>query len=361
MDREKARRDRLIEDLTGYKWNGTEISMTGLQAPVTKYFKDNMVLVFYNNGQCTITIADEILKGKWTLEDNKLHIKGDDFETKFSLNWTFEDYEDQYIEMRDIREYSVTFYTSKPKSQEYLDEQETKKAEYKREKEEEMQRWLDSLELDLTTIQPSFLNLLKQHKFENFRPLQIEEKNREAFMEEFFQPIFTRGLHYENWNNSYIGDGDIFLDAYELHKLNKEMDQEKRKARSGETVKVHYRDIEEYVNPIIPIVYLNPNPFGSHRLPGSIDPLFEIISKSDRYDPTDTSFRLNILEDPNYDFKAQLIEAWESDYLGGQVLIHLLYGQGNSSKDHAYFMARKIASGNWSFVGGSSFEPENNN
>ena len=64
MDGERVRRNRLIEELTGYEWNGTKIDMTGLQAPVTERFKDNMVLVFHKNGQCTITIADEILKRK---------------------------------------------------------------------------------------------------------------------------------------------------------------------------------------------------------------------------------------------------------------------------------------------------------
>lgn len=227
--------------------------------------------------------------------------------------------------MRNIRNYSVVFYTSKPKSQEYLDE---------KEREKEMQAWLVSLDLDLATIQPRFLDLLRHCKFENFRPLIIQEKDREVFMEGFFQPIYTRGLHYANWNNSYLGDGEIFLDAYELHKLNKEIDPEERNERAGEIVKVPYRAIKEYIEPIISIAYLNPNPFGSPN-PRLIDPLFEIVSKSDRYNRSENSFNLKILENPNFDFEAQLIEAWESDYLGGQVLIHLLYGQGNSPKDHA--------------------------
>ena len=362
MDGERVRRNRLIEELTGYEWNGTKIDMTGLQAPVTKRFKDNMVLVFHKNGRCTITIADEILKGKWTLEDNKLHIKGDDFETRNSISEDFEDCENQSIYMRNVKDYGVNFYTSKPKSQEYLDEQEARRAERERVEEERMQAWLDGLELDLTTIQPRFLDLLRLYKFENFRPLEIEEEDREVFMEEFFQPIYTRGLHYANWNNSYIGDGEIFLDAYELHKLNKEMDREERSARAGETVKVHYDAIKEYIVPVIHIANLPGlyGPVGSLSSLRSIDPLFEITSKSDRYDNRDRSFNLKILADPNYDFKVQLIEAWESDYLDGLILIHLLYGQGKSPKDHAWFMARRSGSGNWFFAGGSSFEPKSN-
>lgn len=46
MDSERIRRDRLIEELTTYEWNGTRIDMTGLQKPVTERFKGNMVLVF---------------------------------------------------------------------------------------------------------------------------------------------------------------------------------------------------------------------------------------------------------------------------------------------------------------------------
>jgi hypothetical protein len=360
MDGERAKRNSLIEDLTAYQWNGTEIDMTGLQAPVTERFKDNMVLVFQKNGQCTITIADEILKGKWSLKDNKLHIKGDGFETQYSLSLGFGDSENQHIYMRNIKNYSVYFYTSKPKSQEYLDQQEAIKAERKRNVEERKQAWIDALELDLTTIQPGFLSLLRRCKFENFRHLEIKEKDREAFMEEFFQPIYTRGLHYANWNGSYIGDGEIFLDAYELHKLNKEMDPEERKTRAGETIKVPYKAIKEYIVPHIHIANLL-GLLRSNRPPKSVDPLFEIISKSDRYDSLDNSFRLKILENPNYEFKAQLIEAWESDYLGGLVLIHLLYGQGKSPQDHAWFMARRTASGNnWFFYGGSTFQPKNN-
>lgn len=223
--------------------------MPGLQVPVTDRFDDNMVLTFKKNGKCTITIGHEILKGKWSLKGDKLYIKGQDFETKEHLWEGFEDYEHQYIYMYDIKNYGVSFYSSKPHSQKYFDDKEERKANNNKEE----QDWLDALELDPATIQSGFLDFLRANKFEDFRPLEIEEKDKEAFMEEFFQPIYTRGLHYANWTYEYSGDGEIFLDAYELHKLNKEIDPEERKKRAGEIVDVYFHDIEEYIVPIVPL------------------------------------------------------------------------------------------------------------
>lgn len=343
-----ARTKRLVEELTTYEWNGTSIEMPGLQAPVTERFKDNMILTFKKNGKCTITIGDEILNGKWFLKRDMLHIEGDDFETKEYLWDGFEDYEHQYIYMNNVKNYGVSFYSSKPHSQEYLDEKEARKAKGEKEK----QDWLGALELDLATIQPYFVDFLRVNKFENFRLLEIEENDKETFMEEFFQPIYTRGLHYTNWTYQYFGDGEIFLDAYELHVLNKEMDPEERKERAGETIKVHFDDIEEYIVPMIPLY----DP--TDGTTGPMNPLWEIISKSERYDYLDNSFELKILENPDYNFKAQFVEAWESDRFNGYMLIHVIYGEGKSSKDHAWFMLRRTSMGNWYYTGGSTFKPE---
>lgn len=342
----KSGNRKLIENqLIEKAWVGTQATKPGFSSDAKDVFGRSVKIRFQKDGSCLLEVRDESLPADWEIRGEGLSISGERIEAEGKFHIDARKRTLEYFTLHPVEEYSITFFSERALSWEAA-RQERSDVNFKRtidRKRRQVSTWQSRQAVDLSTCAPDFADLLKARKFERFQPLLIEPGTEEAFIKKYFHPVLSLGLQHTSWSWHYQSQDDRMLDGYERYEYNPGLGPEERMERDGETVIVPFGEVYSYIAPRILVE--------RHPL---IDKLQEMLERSPRYSADPHGLKMEISRDADGRFPVKLAGAWE---YRDQIVIHMLYGDGNSVEDHAWFFLEKSSVQDiYRYVGGSAFE-----